>query len=144
MASLMDHNEAMSPKGLLRQKVEETRDFDEHIKPFLDLFARTMLRFRSGERITEEDLDALDAYKVHLLHDHIRVRLDVGGQIFATSKSTLTSVKGTFFDAMFSGECIALCCLRMSLSLQWCCASISCSNTVLVAFMVSRALGADA
>jgi hypothetical protein len=33
-----------------------------------------------------------------------RIKLDVGGQIFATSVSTLTSEKGSFFEAMFSGR----------------------------------------
>lgn len=33
-----------------------------------------------------------------------RIKLDVGGKIFATSLSTLTSVKDTFFDSMFGGE----------------------------------------
>jgi hypothetical protein len=33
-----------------------------------------------------------------------RIKLDVGGQIFATSLSTLTSQKGSFFEAMFSGR----------------------------------------
>jgi hypothetical protein len=33
-----------------------------------------------------------------------RIKLDVGGQIFATSLQTLTSKKGTYFEAMFSGR----------------------------------------
>lgn len=32
------------------------------------------------------------------------IRLNVGGKAFATSLSTLTSVKGTFFESMFGGE----------------------------------------
>lgn len=33
-----------------------------------------------------------------------RIKLDVGGKTFATSSTTLTSIKGTFFDSMFGGE----------------------------------------
>jgi hypothetical protein len=33
-----------------------------------------------------------------------RIKLDVGGTIFATSLSTLTFIKGTFFEVMFSGR----------------------------------------
>jgi hypothetical protein len=33
-----------------------------------------------------------------------RIKLDVGGQIFATSLSTLTSEKGSYFEALFSGR----------------------------------------
>lgn len=33
-----------------------------------------------------------------------RIKLDVGGQIFATSLQTLTAKKGTYFEAMFSGR----------------------------------------
>eukprot|EP01112_Ceratiomyxa_fruticulosa_P007580 TRINITY_DN1971_c0_g1_i1.p1 TRINITY_DN1971_c0_g1~~TRINITY_DN1971_c0_g1_i1.p1 ORF type:complete len:148 (-),score=47.20 TRINITY_DN1971_c0_g1_i1:395-838(-) len=37
-----------------------------------------------------------------------RVKLDVGGTLFTTSIETLTSYKGSFFDAMFSGRQIPL------------------------------------
>eukprot|EP01112_Ceratiomyxa_fruticulosa_P024259 TRINITY_DN979_c0_g1_i1.p1 TRINITY_DN979_c0_g1~~TRINITY_DN979_c0_g1_i1.p1 ORF type:complete len:328 (-),score=65.15 TRINITY_DN979_c0_g1_i1:230-1213(-) len=33
-----------------------------------------------------------------------RIKLDVGGTLFTTSMETLTSFKGSFFDAMFSGR----------------------------------------
>lgn len=33
-----------------------------------------------------------------------RVRLNVGGRVFATPLSALTSITGTFFDSMFGGE----------------------------------------
>lgn len=36
------------------------------------------------------------------------IKLNVGGMVFATSLSTLTSVKGTFFDSMFSGTILLL------------------------------------
>lgn len=44
-----------------------------------------------------------------------RIRLDVGGKIFATTLSTLTSMKGTFFEGMFGGELrfCALCVCAM-------------------------------
>jgi hypothetical protein len=33
-----------------------------------------------------------------------KIKLDVGGTIFSTSLAVLTSIKGTYFDAMFSGR----------------------------------------
>lgn len=41
--------------------------------------------------------------KEHVLPDSQRIKLDVGGKHFATTLSTLSSTKGTFFESMFGG-----------------------------------------
>jgi len=38
------------------------------------------------------------------IHFPTKIKLDVGGQLFTTSLSTLTQIGGTFFSAMFSGK----------------------------------------
>lgn len=60
-----------------------------------------------------------------------RVRLNVGGKLFATSLATLTSIKDTFFDSMFGGECLLVC------SCCFCCRPFARLLTVLAVF-VSR------
>ena len=45
-----------------------------------------------------------DAMETHQEHCEGRVELDVGGRRFVTSVQTLRRVKGTFFDAYFSGR----------------------------------------
>jgi len=42
--------------------------------------------------------------KVEKVHFPSKIKLDVGGKLFATSLSTLMSIGGTFFSAMFSGS----------------------------------------
>lgn len=51
----------------------------------------------------QEKWEAL-ATKLNKAQIGSRIKLDIGGQIFVTSLNTLTSQKGSFFEAMFAGR----------------------------------------
>lgn len=75
------------------------KQFTEAIEEQKKQIQKEWAALREEQEVQKKNKNRLDTTQLKG-----RIKLDVGGTIFTTSLPVLTSIKGTYFDAMFSGR----------------------------------------
>jgi len=89
-------SELLAKMGEAQAKFKEVTDLMEKKKAELDA---------QQAEINEAKKELAEiGNKIYFVVISNPIRLNVGGQVFVTTLSTVTSIKGTFFEAMFSGQ----------------------------------------
>jgi hypothetical protein len=96
-----------------REKLEAERaelleEHEEKLKNVDDKWDKMVEEHASAFKTLEEERRIFEAEKAKISAENgklkSKVKLDVGGTIYATSRTTLTSVRDSMLDAMFSGR----------------------------------------
>eukprot|EP01089_Gocevia_fonbrunei_P005932 TRINITY_DN1642_c0_g1_i1.p1 TRINITY_DN1642_c0_g1~~TRINITY_DN1642_c0_g1_i1.p1 ORF type:complete len:348 (+),score=67.93 TRINITY_DN1642_c0_g1_i1:92-1135(+) len=92
----------MSLSDLQTAYVVQQKQFLENINKVIEIESTRLNKDRDAFEIEKKEWDKLKGKPEKI--EQTKIKLDVGGRIFATSLTTLTSQPGSYFEAMFSGR----------------------------------------
>ena len=98
-----DNTKSLTINSDLRKRYENTMEsLRSDIENFLLLSKQVEQRINELDEKEENRKSLEQKMNSNAQKAKQKIRLEVGGQIFATSKSTLLSVEGTYFHALLS------------------------------------------